>query len=201
MFFPDDGDEEDFGMSGVYAHELTHHWIERRRPTPAAGDSRDRSSSTPGYWVVEGFADFVRGFVFDVDGQRATAENPRAEYADCLAGIAGESLIPWPKHLTMSQEEFGKLSMGNPVPVPRRFRLGPHGRTVDKILFYDQGAAVCAYLYLAEAGKHRKALLDYVYAYYQGKAKADTLERSTGMTSDELGKRVVAWCKELVKKG
>ncbi len=200
MFFP--GDEEgDLEMYGTYAHELTHHWIERRRPMPDGGDSRDRSSSTPGYWVVEGFADFVRGFVFDVERQRGTPENPRADYADCLAGIAPESLIPWSKHLTMTQEEFSKLSMEDAVPVARRFRLGPNGRTVPKVLFYDQGAAVCAYLYLAEKEKHRKALLDFVYAYYAGKAKADTLERSTGLTPDELGKRVVAWCKELVKKG
>jgi hypothetical protein len=33
----------------------------------------------PGYRVVEGFADFVRGFRWDVDGQRAEPENPRAE--------------------------------------------------------------------------------------------------------------------------
>ncbi len=200
MFFP--GDEEgDLEMYGTYAHELTHHWIERRRPMPGGEDSSDRSSSTPGYWVVEGFADFVRGFVFDLEAQRGTAENARADYADCLAGIAPESLIPWSKHLTLTQGEFAKLSMEDAVPVPRRWRLGPNGMTVPKVLFYDQGAAVCAYLYLAEKEKHRKALLDFVYAYYAGKAKADTLERSTGLTPDELGKRVVAWCKDLVKRG
>ncbi len=200
MYFPDD-EENAAEVPGVYAHELTHHWLERRRPGPGGADRGDRSSSAPGYWVVEGFADFVRGFVFDVDAQKAVAENPRAEYADCLSGIAPDALIPWGTCLGMTQAEFAKLSMEDSIPVARRWRLGPTGRTVPKVLFYDQGSATCAYLYLAENQKHRKALLDFVYAYYQGQTKADTLERSTGLTAEELGKRVVAWCRELVKKG
>jgi hypothetical protein len=198
MFFPGGGD--DVEVPGVFAHELTHHWIERRRPA-AAGARGDSSSSTPGYWVVEGFADFVRGFVFDVEGRRAQPENPRSRYVDRMSGIAAESLIPWPSLLTMTQEQFAALSVDDPRVVPQRFQLGPPDVTVPKVLFYDQGAAVCAYLYLAEDGKHRKALLDFVYAYYGGTAKADTLTRAIGVAPEELGRRVVAWCRELAKKG
>jgi hypothetical protein len=135
-----------------------------------------------------------------VDGQKATLDNARADHADTLAGIAPEGLIPWPKLMTLTQDEFQKLSMDDVVPVKRRWRLGPTGATVPKVLFYDQGAAVCAYLYLAEKEKHRKALLDFVYAYYEGKAKPDTLSAAIGLSHEELGKRVVAWCKELTKK-
>ena len=78
MFFPDDEERRTSRCPASYAHELTHHWIERRRPMPAGGDSRDRSSSTPGYWVVEGFADFVRGFVFDVDAPARRPPRTRA---------------------------------------------------------------------------------------------------------------------------
>jgi hypothetical protein len=102
--------------------------------------------------------------------------------------------------LRLTQDEFQTLAMENPVPYKRRWRLGPQGLTVPKVLFYDQGAAVCAYLYLAEGGKHRKALLDFVYAYYGGKSKADTLEKSTGLSLDEIGRRTVVWCQELVKR-
>ncbi len=196
MFFPDD--EEADEVPGVYAHELTHHWIERRRPGTEAGD---RSSATPGYFVVEGFADFVRGFVFDVSARKANPENPRADYADVLSGIAPESLIPWPRLLTMTQKEFHDLSFDDRIPVARRWRLGPLSATVPMVLFYDQASATCAYLWLAENGKYRKALLDFVYAYYGGKAQADTLAKSTGLAPEDLGKRVVAWCHELVKKG
>ena len=118
-----------------------------------------------------------------------------------MTGIAADALIPWPTLLTLTSEEFHKLSFTDVKPVTRRFRLGPLGATVPMVLFYDQAAAACAYLYLAEGQKYRKALLEFVYAYYGGTAKADTLSRSTGLTLEELGKRVVAWCKELTKKG
>jgi hypothetical protein len=143
----------------------------------------------------------VKGFVFDVDRRRAAPENPRADYVDVVSAIAPEAMIPWPRLLTLTQADFADLSVTDVVRLPRRFHLGPETGTVPKVLFYDQSAAVCAYLYLSEGQKHRKALLDYVYAYYAGKAKPDTLERSTGLSSEELGKRVVAWCKELAKKG
>src|SRR6185503_14601927 len=103
-----------------------------------------------------GFADFVRGFVFDVAAAKAEPENPRAEYADTLAGIAPERLLPWAKYYVLTQGEFAKLSMSDVIPVARRWRLGPAGATVPKVLFYDQGAGTCAYLYLAEGGKYRK---------------------------------------------
>lgn len=201
MFFPDDEDQ-DLSVQRVYSHELTHHWIERRRPTrQGAKPGDDSDASTPCYWVVEGFADFVMGFAFDVDAQRASPENPRAEYSDCLSCIAPESLIPWDKLLTMPQSEFAKLSVADRIEQPRRWRLGPPGSTVPKVLFYDQASATCAYLYLAEGQKHRKALLEIVYAYYEGKATPDAVQKATGLSPEELGKRVIAWCKEQVKKG
>ncbi len=199
IFFPDDDDED--SVPGVYAHELTHHWIERRRPGAQENARGERSSSTPGYFVVEGFADFVRGFVFDVAARRATPENPHCDYADVLTGVAPEALIAWPSLLTMSQKEFHDLSAEQLIPVPRRWRLGPAGATVPIALFYDQASAVVAYLYLAENGKHRKALFDFLYAYYAGKAQADMLSKSTGLSSEELGKRALAWCRDLAKKG
>lgn len=202
MFFPDaDEDDPDLPVSGVYAHELTHHWIERRRPGTAAQTENGRERDVPGYFIVEGFADFMRSFVWDVGARRATPDNPRSDYADVLTGIAPEGLIPWDTLLRTTQGEFQKLSMATRIPVARRWRLGPVGSTVPKVLFYDQASAVCAYLWLAEGQKHRKALLDFVYAWYTGKASADTLEKSTGMKPEELGKRVLAWCREQVKKG
>jgi hypothetical protein len=200
MFFPGDGDAG--SIPGVYAHELTHHWIERRRPgRDGPTDGNRDSETTPGYWVVEGYADFVKGFVFDVDRRTAKAENPRADYVEVVSGMAPEAMIPWPRLLTLTQADFAALSVSDEIPLPRRFRLGPDDATVPKVLFYDQSAAVCAYLHLAEGGKHRKALLDFVYAYYSGKAQADTLSKSTGLSPEELGRRVAAWCKELAKRG
>ena len=91
MFFPGEGASGQ--IPGVYAHELTHHWIERRRPGRAGPtDGNDDSDSTPGYWVVEGYADFVKGFVFDVDRLTAKPENPRADYVEVVSGMAEVAL-------------------------------------------------------------------------------------------------------------
>jgi hypothetical protein len=197
MFFPGDDDDAE-SVPGVYSHELTHHWIERRRPN---WKDVDRTPDVPGYWVVEGIADYLMNHVWDVANRRANPDNPRADYAEAVSGVAPESLIPWPKLFTLTQKEFHDLSIDERVPLPRRFRLGPAGSTAPILLFYHQGAAVCAWLALAEGGKHRKALLDFVYAYYEGRAKPDTLTSAVGLSHEEIGKRVVAWCKELVKRG
>ena len=102
----------------------------------------------------------------------------------------------------MTQEEFGKLSMEDVdprrAPLPARPRRDARCRRSSSTTRARRSAPTSTW---PRTEKHRKALLDFVYAYYAGKAKADTLERSTGLTPDELGKRVVAWCRELVKKG
>jgi len=55
--------------------------------------------------------------------------------------------------------------------------------------FMMQGAAACHYLFNAQGGRHRKALIDYVTAHYRGELAA------FGLSGDDLGKAVVAYAK------
>jgi hypothetical protein len=64
-------------------------------------------------------------------------------------------------------------------------------------LYYAQAAATTAYLFLAEDGKHRGALLAYTYEHYSGSCDPEALLRSLGVTAEELGARIQRWCKEL----
>jgi hypothetical protein len=183
---------------GTYAHELTHHWVGRRRPARRADEALGDRAGGRGYFVVEGIADFVRGFAFDVATGSATPANPRAEYADVVAGVAAGDAVPWPKILTMAQREAYALPHDVEVKVPLRWRMGTEGR-FDKVnLYYAQAASMTAYLFLADGGKYRPALFTYLYDHYAGTGDPDALLRAVGVSADELGARIVAWCRSVV---
>jgi hypothetical protein len=188
-------DAED--VIGTYAHELTHHWIERRRPSsPRAPESLGRAGSR-GYWVVEGFADFVKAFDYDAAPGKAEPRNPRADYADAVAGVAEADLVPWADLFEMPQRAAYSMSHEFDVKVALRWRLGSEARHSKVTLYYAQSAAATAYLFLADGGRHRAALLDYVYDHYAGAADPDAFLKSLGLTANELGARIRAWCRDL----
>ena len=194
IFFP--SDEEVASVSGTYAHELTHHWIARRRP-PRNGDEGDRANG-PGYFIVEGFADFVRGFDFDVDAGTGDPLNARAEYADVVAGLREADATPWSKILTMPQSEaYAKGPKEEDIRVPLRWRMGVGGHFGRVNLFYAQAAAATAFLFLADDAKYRPALLDYLYDYYSGHGDPEALLKALGFTAEELGTRIVRWCRSI----
>ena len=196
IFFP--AGESATGILGTYAHELTHHWIGRRRPPRAGEEELGDRAGGPGYFIVEGFAEFVRGFDFDVAAGKGEPQNPRCEYANVVAACPEAELIPWQKILTMPQREAYAMSHSDGAKVSRRWHLGPADTYSKVLLYYNQSAAVSGYLFLADGGKYRAALLSYLYDHYAGKCDPDALLKAIGMTVDELGKNIVAWCKTVV---
>jgi hypothetical protein len=78
--------------------------------------------------------------------------------------------------------------------VHRRWLLGTM-RMSTAYLWYVQSAATCQYLYHAQNGRHRKALLDYVVNHYTRKGERMPIEKAFGMQPEELGRRVLAFAK------
>lgn len=141
------GKLEAFELYEVLSHELTHHWLERRRLRGSA-----RFEHQPGYWIVEGFAKFVdsqakgfqRGrFGFD-DENGSTIRNAKMVRK-------ANRLMPISKIVDLSQFEFASLPES---------QLG---------VFYEQGGALVFFLMNRKGAEGRKALLDYMERHYAGK--------------------------------
>ncbi len=197
IFFPvgDDGDS----VLRTYAHELTHNWVARRRPRRTEGESLGDAAGGPGYFIVEGIADFVKDWDYETTPGKALAANPKAEYADIVGGLPTSAVLPWTMILNAPQRQAYALLGESEVKVPLRWRMGPGSRLSKGNVYYAQSSALTAYLYLAEGGKYRPALFTYLYDHYAGSCDPDKLLTTVGCTADELGARVVAWCRATVR--
>ncbi len=193
-FLPDD-DEGDQKMMEIFAHEITHHWMDLR--CPYFTDSERRSTvMTPGYWVVEGFASFIEERKFDLRSRTMAARE--SEHLMRIAGVAPKDRLPWPVLFSMSHAHFYQLSPAPNLEVVPLNRLGTTLLMSKMHLFYAQSAIASHYLFEAENGAYREKLMGYVAAYERG--KTPTIEQAFGMTPAELGKRIDAWCAERTRR-
>lgn len=178
----------------VYAHELTHHWIEQRCPLFSSSEAR-YTVNTPGYWIVEGFASLVDEFVFDLAGRRVETVDERAVSLDNLAHA--RELIPWATLFKINQLTFHTLDPEPGIPVVSRWVLGVYRKLSHRSIFYEQATATCQYLFHAEDGKHRAKLMEYVALYYTGRCRPGDVERLFGIPPEELGKRVLKYARKV----
>lgn len=203
FFVPDEGVTRLFMPAGkeayeavvaTFAHELTHHWLELRGPRfDRPADVKPRIVRA-GHWIVEGFASFVESFVWDVDGQTWNARGVSSDL-ETFAAASEKQLNPWSRQLTVNQGNMHRrFSKQFEMFIRRAHYLGQ--RLMSQWgMFYVQGAATCHYLYHAEDGKRRQALLEYVVNYYTGLTEPLTPDNAFDMSADLLGAQVVAWFK------
>lgn len=188
LYLPEDED----GFRRVlrtFVHELTHQWLAERCPLYSAAES-GRSDSQPGHFVVEGFAEMMEEMTFDLE-RRTWSFDPGAASLDEVASMPQERLFGWTKFLGLTARDFVGLDHENVIPVRGRRSLAGERKISEGHVFYSQGAAVCHYLFQAEGGRRRQALLDFAAAYYAG--SVPKVETAFGMTPDELGTRVLAF--------
>ena len=179
----------------TYAHEVTHHWIEERCPLFESRAGR-RSSTLPGYWIVEGMAVFLEEFRWDLKARTWSAANPRAASLDVVANATPEQLIPWRRLYALNGTAFFRLDRDDKREIPMRWMLGSRRLMSEWRMFYAQAAATTHYLYHA-GEKERAALLAFVGSYYTHAlpAKVDPIQAGFGISSDELGRRVREWAR------
>jgi hypothetical protein len=152
----------------------------------------------PGYWIAEGFAEFVEEFQLDPRAGTWSVEPRRAVSLELVANAAPDQLIPWSQLFAMTRPNFGRLQPADERPIEVSWRLGSFALASEKECFYAQAAAACRFLWEDEDGALRQALRDYVRAWYVGDRDALDVARAFGMTPDELGARVAAWARERV---
>ena len=187
------GDDPFDGVMETLAHELTHHWLDQRMPRPRECRGKGAKSTSPCYFLEEGFATMVEEFVYDVAARTFDTKNPRADSLDTVANAT--RLLDWTRVAEMSAAEFRRLGHNFEHEVPTRWKLGSHRKLSDTNLFYAQGAAICHYLWSAEDGKHRALLREWVRDMHCDRLKPGETERRLQMAPAALGAKVVAWAK------
>jgi hypothetical protein len=190
MFLPEQPEQRDARLSGVYAHELTHHWLASRSAfgPPAAAQTQ------PGFWIAEAIATWAEELVLDPALGTWSAENPRAASLDTLAGAAPTDLIPWPAFLALSCQDFQRLETRPTCRLELAWQLGHQAERSPMQLFYAQGGALAHWLYRAEGGRARELLLRAVESFQRGEPL--DLARELGLDADELGRRVQEFARE-----
>jgi hypothetical protein len=197
MFVP--GDESSFRtVMDVFAHELTHQWLEERCPL-VGGQDRGRGmldSGGSGFFIVEGMATLMEEFVFDLEARTARLRSrPRRPFIVAAAGP--DVLLPWETFYDLGHEDFVKLSEVPNRKIPANSICGE--MNVSEIsLFYAQACATTIYLFAGEEGRHREKLMEYVGAYYRG--DAPKVKEYFGMPPAELGGKARGFIRELLKK-
>jgi hypothetical protein len=191
LFIPEE--DSDLGDTlRTITHETTHHWLDQRCPMWSREDLQGRSPLKSGYWIVEGFAGFVEEWLFDTSSSTWDALNPRSERLDIVAHTRDGARLPWKDVYALSQMAFHTGEFKGEAPTASAWMLGAR-RVIDaRQMYYCQAAATCAYLFHADEGKHRKALLEYLRAYYTGKGERN-VSKAFGVSHEALGERVQAF--------
>ncbi|MEM7305164.1 MAG: hypothetical protein AAF682_00770 [Planctomycetota bacterium] len=197
LFLPAD-DESFEDVTQTFVHELTHQWVRNRCPlfTNEQAVQRLHRDPTPGFWIVEGFASLLEEFRFDTGAGVWSTDEPNSRRRDVATGATDEQRVPWELVFGLSQADFQRLDRDTALRVPLRTRLGMESHASATSLFYAQSQTACYYLFEAEGGRHREALLAYLGAYYRGDAEQLDVERAFGLSPQALGERALAFARE-----
>jgi hypothetical protein len=133
--------------------------------------------------------------VYDVQTGAYSLLNPRSHSLDVLRSADTRCLIPWRDLYELSQADFAQLPGDNVSEVMLRWWLRPHLISTAR-MFYEQAGSTCQYLFHAEDGRHREALLAYVDAYYAGRPQDLDIRKAFGMSPEELGAKVKAFARK-----
>lgn len=182
-------------VMATYAHELTHNWVMMKCPLFTFEQTLARRGPQTGFWIVEGIADFVEEFRWDLEAGLAEAWNDRGDSLDIVRNLDPESLLPWEFVFTATQEEFHALSPEPKHKVPISWKQGWSRNVSDLRLFYVQSAATCQYLYHGDDEGTREAFLHYVASYYTARTDELSPEAAFGCDAAELGRRVEAFAR------
>lgn len=171
-FYVPGGDEEAAArgrtLFRVLAHELTHHYIEQRW-----AEGRGAGAATPGYWVVEGVANFVEEQTVEMGRSGLRFDDPTVESVDMSAQIDAKGLLyPLGRFLELSHLGFRQIEQKPVATVQLRNTLA--GFEVDRIsLFYAQAGSVAFWLIHRGGAEGRKRFIDYLRLHYDGRTVRD----------------------------
>ncbi|TAJ23402.1 MAG: hypothetical protein EPO68_03200 [Planctomycetota bacterium] len=183
------------GTQAAFAHALAHLWMRTRMPGVKPGLPLDDKLS--GWWIPAGMATFVEELGFDAATRGFGVQTGFTPSFDLVGQLGNESLIEWTDLYQWDRARTARADSRGTQVVALRLELGPKVLLSQLQLYYLQSAATVHYLWTAEDGKHRAALLELVGAWHANQHKNLELEKAFGMSAAELGKRVHEWTREV----
>lgn len=127
--------------------------------------------------------------------------NPRCKRLDGFASAARQQpakLLDWGQLYLMTGRVAWKLPDKNDIEVVRRWSLTTRLYSMYSI-YLAQGCSTFRYLYHAEDGKHREALLEAVVAHYRGEGAKVNPKVAFGMDAEELGMRTLEFATQVAE--
>jgi hypothetical protein len=203
FFVPDAGAAADGevdlgrGLFKVLAHELTHHYIEARwAPRLGPPDAVDRSRQ-PGFWVVEGIAQFMGDQIVDSDTRGLTFEDPGVLSVSLCARLDTKGRLPaFRSFVDLDQAGFAALGELQDVTASDR-RIDRVFKLSEKNVFYEQSATLAFFMHNARGEEGRRALVEYLRRYYLRRQTRESWKVLGFETADELETAFSAWLRAL----
>ncbi len=185
FFVPGEGRRDPLGrgLFEVLAHELTHHFLDRRwsavRGRPRGGPG------APGYWAIEGIARFVEDQAVEMERRGLRFDDRTVPSLEAAAQAAGRGVLFRPSELlAMSHRGFRTLPDTEILRV--RLRNTIEQRILSPVgLFYEQAGATAYHLVMDRGEEGRRAFFRYLADVYAGKAAAEGW-RVLGFASAEV---------------
>lgn len=169
VYEPSTDDEYEFDLLSLLAHEVTHQLFNE---CYLATSGRNKPVSQPGrranFWAVEGVATYMETYALTASHAKlGGAETPRLQQA--LASVFEEkTYVPLRQYVAATRKTFQTNDM-------------PHLQRL-----YAQATGLTFFFFHHRDGVYRNAFIAYLYAIYQGVDQADSLEKLTGKTFEEL---------------
>jgi hypothetical protein len=184
------------GLATVLAHELTHHFVESRW-TPTLGARTRSSSTTAGYWVVEGLARFVEDQVTDAESRGLTYADATVSSVDAARQVCElGKLLPTKWLLDASIADFQSLPDEMDLEVRLRESLLTYRMSRSNV-FYEQSAALVFWLWNGRGDAGRTALVEYAKRYYTGATRPGAWGALGFASAEELDAAFTAWLRAL----
>ncbi|MEM8711236.1 MAG: hypothetical protein AAGG01_09805, partial [Planctomycetota bacterium] len=152
-------------LAEVVAHELTHQYIAERWREVAGGQ---RTSVTPGFWIVEGFARFIEDQALEIARRGDALNDHTVQSVESAAALYSlEAGLKFKDLVRLNQMQFQGLPEGDIAQITLRSTL--IGLTHSgKSAFYDQAAALVFFLANRCGPEGRGRLLDALRDHYLG---------------------------------
>lgn len=161
----DEGDPLAHTLHEVLAHEITHHYVDRR------WIRESHRQPVSGYWMVEGFAEFVAGQAVEMGRVGEAFDDPTVSALD-RAGAAARAgqLLPVQYLMELDQPRFQKeLEGGQFGPVELHHSL--KAAFMDKrAVFYAEATALTFFVMNRCGDKGRATYAGWLAKHYRGEA-------------------------------
>ncbi len=173
FYLPADGDGDPLGrgLFETLAHEVTHHFLDRRWRAAVAASTR-RGTTSNGYWAIEGIARFVEDQAVEMDRRGLRFDDRTVPSLEATAQAARRGvLFPPAQLLGWPREVFAVLPSEGLLTVRLRNTLSE--RVLSPIgLFYEQSGAMAYFLVMERGEEGRRAFFAYLAEVYAGTAPA-----------------------------